>query len=145
MRDDPLKRLRKICLILPEATEKVAWGRPTFRVRNKMFVMFMDNHHGDGRVAIWCNAAPGAHEVLVRSDPQRFFVPPYVGHRGWLGVRLDVEVDWGLVANLVKDSYRMTAPKRLAALLGQRAEDDPTRASRPGPPRRPAGRREHHI
>ena len=119
MKDDPLSRLRKVCLALPEATEKVAWGEPTFRVRDKIFAMFTDNHHGDGRVALWCKAPPGVQEVLVGADPRRFYVPPYVGHKGWVGVRLDVKVDWDEVSDLVKDSYLMTAPKRLATLLGQ--------------------------
>ena len=117
-RHDPLERLRKICLALPEATEKIAWGEPTFRVRDKMFGMFTNNHHGDGRVALWCKAPEGVQEILVSADPRRFFVPPYVGHKGWIGVRLDVDVDWDEVADLVKDSYQMTAPKRLVALLG---------------------------
>ena len=120
MSGDPLDRLRAICLTLPEAAEKQAWGRPTFRVRNKMFVMFMDNHHGDGRVAIWCNAGPGAQDVLITSAPERFFVPPYVGHRGWVGMRLDVGPVWDEVAAIVEESYRMTAPKRLTALLDER-------------------------
>jgi hypothetical protein len=115
-RNDPLQRLREICLALPEATEKPQ-RRPTFQVRAKTFVMFMDDHHGDGRVAIWCKAPPGAQGVLVGADPVRFFVPPYVGHSGWIGVRLDVELDWDEVADLVEQSYRMTAPKRLWALL----------------------------
>src|SRR5512147_1805325 len=119
MKDDPLSRLRKVCLALPEATEKVAWGEPTFRVRDKIFAMFTDNHHGDGRVALWCKAPPGVQEVVVGADPRRFYVPPYVGHKGWIGVRLDVTVDWDEVADLVKDSYLMTAPKRLAALFDQ--------------------------
>jgi predicted DNA-binding protein (MmcQ/YjbR family) len=117
MKNDPLRQLRKVCLALPEATEKVAWGEPTFRVRDKIFAMFTDNHHGDGRVSLWCKAPPGVQEVLVGADPRRFYVPPYVGHKGWVGVRLDVKVDWDEVADMVKDSYVMTAPKRLAALL----------------------------
>ena len=75
---------------------------------------------GDGRVSMWCKAPPGAQVVLVGSDPERFFVPPYVGHRGWVGVRLDIEIDWDEVAGIVEESYRMTAPKRLAALLDGR-------------------------
>ena len=116
-RHDPLARLRVICLALPEATEKIAWGEPTFRVREKMFAMFTDNHHGDGRVALWCKAPPGVQEILVGAAPDRFFVPPYVGHKGWIGVRLDIKVDWAEVTDLVGDSYRMTAPKRLLAQL----------------------------
>ena len=126
MRDDVLDRLRRICLALPEAAEK-SGPRPAFQVRGKTYVMFMDNHHGDGRLAIWCKGAPGAQDVLVRSDPERFFVPPYVGPNGWVGVRLDRGLDWDEVAALVQDGYRAAAPKRLAALLnedrGQRTED----------------------
>ncbi len=120
---DPLAQVRSLCLALPEAAEK-ADGRPTFQVRAKTFVMFMDDHHGDGRLAIWCKAPAGAQEVLVGSKPDRFFVPPYVGHKGWIGVRLedevDWEVDWNEVADRIDESYRMTAPKRLLALLDTR-------------------------
>jgi hypothetical protein len=113
----PLQYLRAICLALPEATEKTAWGEPTFRVRDKMFAMYTDNHHRDGRVALWCKAPEGAQEILVGAAPTRFFVPPYVGHKGWIGVRLDIEVDWNEVAEHVKESYRMTAPRQLVRLL----------------------------
>lgn len=111
-RHTPLTRLRAICLALPEAREKIAWGEPTFRVRDKMFAMFTDNHHGDGRMAVWCKAPPGVQEILVGAKPQRFYRPPYVGHKGWIGIRLDGEVDWAEVADLVTDSYELTAPKR---------------------------------
>jgi hypothetical protein len=119
MPHNPLQRLRKICLALPDATEKVAWGEPTFRVREKMFAMFTNNHHGDGRVALWCKASREVQEILVTAAPDRFFVPPYVGHKGWIGVRLDRKVDWDEVAALLTDGYRMTAPKRLATVLDQ--------------------------
>jgi hypothetical protein len=115
-----LNRVRKLCLALPETTEQAAWGEPTFRVRNKIFVMVADNHHNDGRLAIWCKSEPIGRDVLIGADPERFFVPPYVGPKGWLGVRLDVSVDWRLVADIIDDSYRMIAPKRLAALLESR-------------------------
>lgn len=115
---DPLGRLRERCLALPEAVEKLTWGtHPTFRVRDKIFARFLDDQHGDGRVALWCKAPPGVQEVIVGADPDRFFVPPYVGHDGWIGVRLEGEVDWQEVADLVAESYRMTAPKRLVSLL----------------------------
>jgi predicted DNA-binding protein (MmcQ/YjbR family) len=113
----PLVRVRKICLALPEAHEKIAWGESTFRVRDRMFVMFANNHHGDGRIAIWCKAAPGAQEDLVAANPKHFFVPPYVGKAGWLGVRLDKKLDWGIVAGLVRDGYLEVAPKRLRSGL----------------------------
>jgi predicted DNA-binding protein (MmcQ/YjbR family) len=112
--DDPIAALRRICLALPEALEKEAWGDPTFRVRDKIFAM---PKFGDGRTSVWCKAAPGVQAVLVGADPVRFFKPPYVGSSGWIGIRLDVEVDWDELAEMVEDSYRMTAPKRLSALL----------------------------
>jgi hypothetical protein len=112
---DPLQQLREICLALPEAIEKVTWGEPTFRVRDKIFAMFTHNEPGDGHVALWCKAPEGLQEILVSAAPQRFFVPPYVGGKGWIGLRLDVHVDWSEVGDLVNDSYQMTAPKRLAA------------------------------
>lgn len=104
------ERARKICLALPEATEKTAWGAPTFRVRNKMFAMLLDDHHGDGRTALWLNAEPGVQAMLVEADPERFFVPPYQGPKGWIGVDLKGKVDWKEVAGLVEDAYRVTAP-----------------------------------
>jgi len=82
-----------------------------------MFAMYTDDHHRDGRVALWCKAPQGAQEILVGASPKRFFVPPYVGHKGWIGVHLDIEVDWNEVAEHVKESYRMTAPRHLAKLL----------------------------
>lgn len=118
MPDKILDRLRAICLALPETSEKIAWGSPTFRVREKMFGMYLNNHHGDGRVALWCKSTPEVQEALVAADPRRLFVPPYVGHKGWVGVRLDGKVDWDEVADHVREAYRLAAPKRLAARLG---------------------------
>ena len=112
-----LTRVRKLCLALPEATEKIAWGAPTFRVRDKIFVMFVDNHHGDGRLALWCPAPPGAQQNWVATDPTHFFVPPYVGPSGWLGIRLDTGLPWEVVTELVQEGYRKIAPKRLCELL----------------------------
>jgi hypothetical protein len=114
MRARPVDRLRAICLALPEAVEKEAWGDPTFRVREKIFAM---EKRGDGRISVWCKAPAGSQMVLVGADPQRFFVPPYVGHKGWIGMRLDDGPDWGEVARVVRRSYRLIAPKRLAALV----------------------------
>ncbi len=116
-RKQPIERVRTICLALPEATEKLAWGEPTFRVRDKIFAQFEDNHHDSGIVGLWCKAPDGMQEMLVRADPARFYVPKYVGHRGWIGIRMEGEVPWDHVADLVRDSYRMTAPKRLIAAL----------------------------
>lgn len=115
MTDDPLERLRELCLALPETTERLSHGEPTWFVRDKKtFVTYADHHHDD-RLGFWCAAPPGAQVALVASAPERFFVPPYVGHRGWLGVRLDVPVDWDEIAELVEEAYRMVAPRRLVA------------------------------
>lgn len=108
-----LTKLRKICLAFPEAHEKEAWGAPTFRVKDKLFAMFADNHHGDGRVSVWCKAARGTQSLLLPSDPELFFAPPYVGPSGWIGIRLDRDPDWKLVERLLFDGYRLVAPKRL--------------------------------
>lgn len=119
MPSGPLARLRKVCLALPEAHEVEAWGEPTFRVRNKLFAMYAapHNHHGGGRPAVWCKAAPGNQALMVRAEPERYFVPPYVGPSGWVGVWLDRNPDWSEVKELMTDSYRLVAPKKLAALL----------------------------
>jgi predicted DNA-binding protein (MmcQ/YjbR family) len=114
MSQTPLDRLRSICLALPEAAEKEAWGDPTFRVKDKIFAM---QKTGDGRVSVWLKAPPGAQEILVGAAPETFFVPPYVGHKGWVGIRLDADPDWAEVESLVRRSYRLIAPKRLAAML----------------------------
>ncbi|GHF01883.1 phosphoribosylglycinamide formyltransferase [Amycolatopsis deserti] len=114
---DPLSPLREICLALPEVEERLSHGEPTWFVRGrKSFVMYADHHHDD-RVAFWCAAPPGAQEEMVAAEPDRFFRPPYVGHRGWLGVYLDVPVDWTEVRAVVREAYRTVAPKSLAAQL----------------------------
>ena len=123
MPEDPLENLRRLCLALPETTERLSHGEPTWFVQDKKtFVTYSDHHHDD-RVAFWCAAPPGAQEVLVGADPERFFRPKYVGHRGWLGVYLDVPQDWDQIADLVLDAYREVAPKRLVAMVD--AEDSP--------------------
>ena len=112
----PLEKLRRLCLSFPEASERLSHAEPTWFVRGKkVFVTFSDHHHDD-RVSFWCAAPPGAQEAFTQSDPDRFFVPPYVGGRGWLGVRLDVpNIDWDEIAEIVEDAYRMVAPKKLVA------------------------------
>jgi hypothetical protein len=113
-REETLRRLRTICLGLPETSERLSHGAPTFFVRGKRaFLMVLTNHHGDGRFAIWCAAAPGMQAMLVDADPERFFVPPYVGHRGWLGMRLDRGLDWDELAGIAEDAYAEVAPARL--------------------------------
>lgn len=120
MRTDPLARLRQLCLALPESTERVSHGEPAWFVRDKkLFATYADHHHDD-RLAFWCAASEGAQDVLVAGAPDRFFVPPYVGHRGWLGVWLDVPVDWDQIADFIDDAYRTVAPKRLLAQLEAR-------------------------
>ncbi len=120
MAEDPLVVLRRLCLDLPETTERLSHGEPTWFVQGrKTFVTYADRHHDD-RLAFWCAAPAGVRDALVGSDPDRFFVPPYVGHRGWLGVWLDVPVDWEELAEIVADAYRMVAPRRLLADLDAR-------------------------
>lgn len=116
MSTDTLDRARRICLSLPEATEQEAWGEPTFRVRKKIFAMYAGNHHADGRWALWCKAPTGVQEMLVRDAPERFFVPPYVGPKGWVGIVLDT-VDDAELRELVVQSYCLIAPKRLQAAV----------------------------
>jgi len=113
-REETLGQIRAICLALPETSERLSHGAPTFFVRGKRaFLMVLTNHHGDGRFAVWCAAAPGMQAMLVEADPGRFFVPPYVGHRGWLGVRLDRRLDWNEIAGIAEDAYAEVAPARL--------------------------------
>lgn len=111
----PLLRLRKMALALPEAHEAEAWGAATFRVRNKMFAMYSaaDSSHSGGRPAVWIKAAAGNQDAMVRAFPQRFFVPPYMGPSGWVGVWLDDVADWAELKELLWDAWRLVAPKRL--------------------------------
>jgi predicted DNA-binding protein (MmcQ/YjbR family) len=110
-----LKRLREICLAFPETFEKEAWGECTFRViGGSMFAMTDSNHHGSGHFAAWVKAPPMVQEILVKSNGKRFFVPPYMGPKGWVGVRLDYKVNWDEAAAILKDGYLMSAPKRVA-------------------------------
>lgn len=109
---------RRIALALPETTESSDHNpaHSTFKVRDKTFCWFLNNHHDDGRIALVMKGAPGAQGVLVDADPVRFFIPPYVGHKGWIGLRVDVpEVDWDQVEMLLTEAWRATAPKRLVA------------------------------
>jgi hypothetical protein len=120
-RERVLRRIRAICLALPEVSERLSHGAPTFFVRGKKaFLMVLTDHHGDGRFAIWCAAPTGMQSMLVEADPERFFVPPYVGHRGWLGVRLDRGIHWDELEGIAEDAYAEVAPARLveAAHLG---------------------------
>jgi hypothetical protein len=110
----PLERVRAHCLSLPEAVERPSHGAPTFFVSGKRaFVSYMRNHHDDGRIALWCAAPEGMQTALVGADPERFFVPPYVGHRGWIGVRLYRGLEWERIAGAIEEAYITVAPSRL--------------------------------
>ena len=113
----PLARLRKICLAFPEAHEVEAWGAPTFRVKNKLFAMFAaeGNEHHAGRPGVWIKSAHVTQDMLVRAEPTRYFAPPYVGPKGWVGAFLDKSPDWEVIADLLKDAWTQTAPKKLVA------------------------------
>jgi predicted DNA-binding protein (MmcQ/YjbR family) len=110
-------RLRAICLALPDTTEKVAWGEPTWRVRGKLFAQLDDHHHGADHLAVWLPAPLGEQEAMIFTDPVRFFRPPYVGQRGWVGVRLDGRPNWTVVAKLVKQAYGLVASQPRRAVV----------------------------
>ena len=113
-----LERLREICFALPEVNERLSHHTPTFFIRDKkVLVHLWEDHHGDGTLSIWCPAPPGVQGEMVDREPERFFVPKYVGHRGWLGLRLDIDPDWDEVDAILRDAYRIAAPKTLAKLL----------------------------
>ena len=113
---DNLERLREVCLSLPETTEKLSHGAPSFFVKGKQFVMLLNDHHGDGKLALWCAALKDVQQSLSEEGPDWFFVPPYVGHRGWIGIRLDRGLEWDEVSELVQDGYRAVAPPKIVAL-----------------------------
>ncbi len=119
----PLPKLRKISLALPEAHEVEAWGEPTFRVKNKLFAMYAadGNHHGSGRSSVWIKATKENQSLMLSAQPDKFFKPPYVGPSGWIGVYLDRSPDWNEVGELLRDAWRMTAPKKLIATSDQPA------------------------
>ena len=117
-----LARLRAICAKLPESYEKIAWGSPTFRagVKGKLYAMYSDDHHGDGRIAVLCPAPEGMQRDLVASDPEVFFVPPYVGPSGWIGIRLDRKLSDAALTALIEQAYRLVAPPALRAAVRRR-------------------------
>lgn len=123
-----LERVRRICSALPETTEKISHGEPTFFVKKKVYVMFANNHHNDGHVAVWIPAPPGAQQVLVESDPELYFVPPYVGYRGWIGIELE-HIDDEDLRDHIHTAWELIAPKRLAAetKTGESSSPKPTR------------------
>jgi len=124
-----LARVRDLCLALPETSERPSHGAPTFFIRrSRSFVMFHDNHHGDGRLGLWCAAPPGVQRMLVEAAPDHYYVPAYVGHRGWIGVRLDRGLGWDEIAGVIEDAYLARAPAALRAAVG----GDPSGAGRSG-------------
>lgn len=118
--NDPLDSVRAICMGLPEVSERQSHGEPAWFVRDKkMFLTYADHHHDD-RLAFWCAAPEGAQHTLTVADPDRYFVPPYVGDRGWVGVYLDaLPIDWAAIQEIIEDAYRAVAPKSLASRLGR--------------------------
>ncbi|MGB8543616.1 MAG: MmcQ/YjbR family DNA-binding protein [Candidatus Acidiferrales bacterium] len=111
-----LTGVTQICMALPEATREVMGSHAGFRVRKKVFAYFLDDHHGDGIVSVCARALPGDNTALIAAQPERFYMPAYIGPRGWVALRLDRgAVDWKEVAELVKTSYQLVAPKRIAA------------------------------
>ena len=112
MSENPLERLRQLCLVLPETTERLSHGEPTWFIRGKETFVMYANHHHDDRLAFWCAAPDGVQELLVRDPPGKYFAPPYVGGRGWLGVWLDVKVDWKEIADLVERAYLQVMGRR---------------------------------
>ncbi|HEY8514662.1 MAG TPA: MmcQ/YjbR family DNA-binding protein [Candidatus Binatia bacterium] len=126
-----IERLRRICLALPDATEKIAWGEPTWRA-GKMFALMDTHHHGAEHLAVWLPMPFGMQEALVEEHPDRCFVPPYLGGKGWVGVRIDGKADWKMIAGLVEEAYRMVAPPKSVAKLdaGASAAAPASRASR---------------
>jgi hypothetical protein len=132
-KDGRLARLMKICLALPEAIQEPASRHATFLVRKRVFAYYLNDHHGDGIVSVCCKVLPGDNEALIAAHPERFYMPSYIGPRGWVALRLDVGgLDWNEVAELVVGSYQLIAPKRLALL----ANSDRAKEAASSPPAR---------
>jgi hypothetical protein len=115
--DERLKRFTKICLGFPQATREICGSHANFRVKKNTFAYFLSDHHGDGIVGVWCKVLPGDNAALIKADPKRFYMPAYVGPRGWVGLRLDVgRVNWVEVEELIKGSYQLVAAKKVAVV-----------------------------
>ena len=118
-----IRKLRAVCLALGEVVEKEAWGECTFRVIDgPMFAMTDNNHHQSGHMAVWVKAPAMAQEILINSDSKRFFRPPYMGHKGWVGVRIDSKPDWEQLTEILKDGYEMSLPVKKAARAASRSK-----------------------
>ena len=125
-RASTLARVREFCLALPDTSERPSHGAPTFFISGKhSFVTYHDDHHGDGRLALWCAAPPGAQAMLVEAAPEHYFVPAYVGHRGWLGLRLDRGAEWEEIAGVIEDAYLARAPRRLLERIEGASPSEP--------------------
>ena len=122
-----IEKVRQIALALPDATEKLSHGEPTFFNRGGVFAMIDNHHHGSAHVSVWCNAPPGAQESLVEGDPKHFFVPPYVGKAGWVGVKLDTGLPWPVIADLVAQGHQTTTAKVRGRAAARRASSSPAR------------------
>lgn len=120
MAKDHLERVRKFCLALPEVEEKLSHGEPTFFVKKKVFVMYANNHHNDGRIAIWSAASAEIQQALIEAEPDKFFKPPYVGVRGWIGIKLD-QVDDDELDSHIRQAWLMIAPVKLHSALGSQS------------------------
>ncbi len=130
-RPSPLERVRRICLALPEANERASHGAPTFFIRDKRsFVTYMDDHHGDGRLALWCASSSDVQQMLARSRPEQFFVPPYVAHLGWIGVRLDRDLGWEEIAGVINAAYAVVAEKMPRRAASSRRQGTTARSPR---------------
>jgi hypothetical protein len=116
MSEKHLERVQRLCFALPETTERLSHGEPTFFVRKRVFAMFANNHHNDGRIAVWLPASPGIQEMLIETDPEKYFRPPYVGVRGWIGIELEKISDEDLNFHIL-DGWRLVAPKKLQAAV----------------------------
>lgn len=108
-----IDRIRELCLSLPATSERLSHGHHTFFVRKRVFAYHTVDHHGDGMTAVVCAAPPGMQEGLIAADPEHYFRPPYVGHRGWIGVRVDLDLDWDAIAGAIEESYCCVAPPAL--------------------------------
>jgi hypothetical protein len=139
-----IQKLRKVCLALGNVIEKEAWGECAFRaVDGSMFAMTDNNHHQSGHVAVWVKAPAMAQEILIDSDPQRFFKPPYMGAKGWVGVRLEGKADWGHITAILKDGYEMSLPIKKSSMRPKRIASPVTRAKQSMKPRPSRVRHEH--
>jgi predicted DNA-binding protein (MmcQ/YjbR family) len=139
-----IQKLRKVCLALGNVVEKEAWGECTFRVVDgSMFAMTDNNHHQSGHVAVWVKAPAMAQEILINSDPARFFKPPYMGHKGWVGVRLQGKADWDHITAILKDGYEMSLPMKKSGSRPRRVVSAVAKAKQGMKPRAGRVRHEH--